>query len=108
MEPGRLGGERPKAEAEVAALALNEAAGHLEGCERAGRALDRALRLLDQGDWRRAWEVAHDVNSGRGVRRCDGQSALEDEDDRDEGHEDAERPGKAGQRGKAKGKSKKK
>ena len=71
LDSKKLGGQRAKAEAEVAALALNWGAGYLDGCGRAEQMLDRSIRLLDEGDWHEAWKTAHDGNHAKGLRRCD-------------------------------------
>ncbi len=102
LDSKNLGGQRGKAEAEVAAFALNWGAGYLDGCGRAERMLDRSIRALDQGDWQEAWQIAHDGNHAKGLRRC--------ADDSD-GDSDGDSAGKAKSnkpsKGKGKGKKKK-
>ena len=123
LDSKKLGGKQAKAEAEVATLALNEGAGYLDGCRRAERQLDRAIRLLKDERWDEAWRTAHEGNHAKGgLRRCDDDSDDEDDDDGwdrdgdghrhrggdheelDDGDDDA--PGKSGSKGKGKEKGK--
>jgi hypothetical protein len=107
LDSKNLGGQQGKAEAEVAALALNWGAGFLDGCSRAERLVDGAIRALDDGRWREAWEKAHDGNHAKGLRRCDGDRDDPEDRDGDEGANDGSKSkGKSQGKGKAKGKKK--
>ena len=99
LDSKNLGGQRGKAEAEVAALALNWGAGYLDGCGRAERMLDRSIRALDQGDWHEAWQVAHDGNHAKGLRRCEDDR---DDDENGESRDQAKSKGKSNGKGKGK------